>query len=286
MNNNNNKKNFYIPTLQELDSYHNSNQEMNMSCNNQPYNQPCNQPSNQPCNQPCNQPSNQPCNQPSNQPSNQIGNQSCNNDNDNNNYVCNSEIFNNNLQVECDTLSNNIMPNASDELQYFLDNSCGMYIVLFPLYVFNLITEIVSSSTFSKSTLSISVDQSFIVEYHQIITVGSKVLTSNTNNRTFNVSSEKCALELEIKGDVLYNLGTTATENTNRVLSKNLVFNSCLELLPYKSPDPCNPYIYQKFIRSVDNTGTLYINYTYTNKAFQILQIIIDVAVINPRPFI
>lgn len=274
-NNNNNNKNFYIPTLQELDSYHNSNQQMNMPCNNQPSNQSSNQSSNQPCNQPINQ----TCNQ--------IGNQSCNNNNDNNNYVCNSEVFNNNLQVECDTLSNNIMPNASDELQYFLDNSCGMYIVLFPLYVYSLVTKIVASSTFTKSTLSISMDQSFIVEYHQISKApGITVLTSNTNHRTFNVSSEKCAIELEIKGDVLYNLGTSNTDNTNRIKYKNLVFNSCLELLPYKSPESCSPYIYQKFIRSVDNTGTLYINYTYSNKAFQITQIIIDVAVINPRPFI
>ena len=179
------------------------------------------------------------------------------------------------------------MPNASDELQYFLDNSCGTYTILFPLYIYNLLTPLVStSSKFTKSTLTISIDQSVVMEYHQLTSVSAgPVFTCNDNHRTYNVSSENCALELEIKGDVLYNLGTSDVSNTNSVLYKNVVFNNCLELLPYKSPDPCNPYIYQKFISNVDNTGTLYINYAYENKTFQITQISIDTAIISARPF-
>ena len=241
----NNNNNFYIPTLQELDSYNDSNQEINMPSNNQ----------------------------------------SCNNNNDNNN-ICNSEIVNNNLPVDCGNITNNLIPNESDELQYFLDNSCGIYTILFPLDIHNLSTPIASSLTFKKSTLTIHIEQSVVIEYHKVLASSPPVLTCNSNHRTFKISSENCALEIEIKGNILYDIGTpTNSDNTNSYQYKSLVFNGCLELVPYKSPDPCNPSMYQKFISSVDNMGTLLINYTYANKTFNIIEIIVDIGVIFARPF-
>ena len=159
----------------------------------------------------------------------------------------------------------------------FLDRCCGEYTISFPLLIFDLDHNSGPgySKQITKGDISFTLNNGDIFRYHIIynnnVTDKLNSLSCVTNNRVRKVGSEQYNVTIRVEGSIFYEQETNSHNTTfvNPVL-KTIVFNTEVSLLPFEPLDPNHPLIYQIIIPSIDNRGCAFINYTYTNKLFNI----------------